>query len=162
MADEKKKPEEETDEVKPPEEQIEPPKPEEKPTGKAQSEENGEQVSNKKQSEKASREPMLPELSEEDRLREENFRLTTQLEAMKIGFVPEVVEDAVVLAENIVRRDGSDIATALQAVAKKYPDWKANGKSDKSMGGFKVGIDTSNQADFGTDKIRQAFGIKNK
>ena len=104
-----------------------------------------------------------PELSETDKLKEENFRLKTQLEAMKIGFKPEVIEDAVILAENITKRDGSDIATALQTVAKKYPDWKADAKKGKSMG-FQVGIDSSlntNKADE-DEKLDRAFGIKRK
>lgn len=67
-----------------------------------------------------------------------------------------------VLAENIVKRDDSDISAALQAVAKKYPDWKADGKDSKSKGGFKVGADTSGQKSANDEKIRRAFGLKNK
>ncbi len=104
-----------------------------------------------------------PELSETDKLKEENFRLKTQLEAMKIGFMPNVIEDAVVLAENIVKRDDTDITKALQAVAKKYPDWKADGgKDSKSKGGIKVGADSSGQTASDDDKLRQAFGLKRK
>ena len=55
-----------------------------------------------------------PELSEADKLKEENFRLKTQLEAMKIGFSPDVIEDAVVLAENIVKRDGGQACACRQ------------------------------------------------
>lgn len=103
-----------------------------------------------------------PELSEEDRLKEENFRLKTQLEAMKIGFNPDVIEDAVILAENIVKRDDSDIATALKAVAKKYPDWKADSSGGKSKGGFKVGADSSGQSSVNDEKLNKAFGLKKK
>ena len=175
MADEKKKPEEEKAESKPTEEQPETPKadekpPEEKPSEAAESEEKAEGENVPEKDEKPHESPTEgetepesapPELSEEDKLREENFRLKTQLEAMKIGFVPDVIEDAVILAENIVKRDGSDITAALQAVAKKYPDWKADGKS-KSKGGIKVGADSSGQNSSNDERLRQAFGLKKK
>ena len=174
MADEKKTPEEEKAESKPTEEQPETPKadekpPEEKPSEAAESEgkAEGETVPEKppENGTENTTEPEAapPELSEEDKLREENFRLKTQLEAMKIGFVPDVIGDAVILAENIVKRDGTDISAALQAVAKKYPDWKADGKDKgKAKGGFKVGADSSGQASANDDKINKAFGLKKK
>lgn len=178
MADEKKTPEEEKSENKPTEEQTETLKadekpPEEKPAEAAESEEKAEGEIVPDETEKppengtegtAEPEAAPPELSEEDKLREENFRLKTQLEAMKIGFVPDVIEDAVVLAENIVKRDGSDISTALQAVAKKYPDWKTDSKDKdgKSKGGFKVGADSSDQASANNDRLDKAFGLKKK
>ena len=103
-----------------------------------------------------------PEFSEEDKLREENFRLKTQLEAMKIGFTPDVLEDAVVLAENIVKRDGTEITAALEAVAKKYPDWKG-GKSDgKAKSSIKIGADASGKNTSDDNKIDRAFGLKKK
>lgn len=100
-----------------------------------------------------------PELSEEDKLREENFRLKTQLEAMKVGFSADVIEDAVVLAENIVKRDGSDIADALAAVAKKYPDWRSDGKGKT---GFKVGAQQQKKSAPDDERINRAFGLKKK
>lgn len=177
MADEKKKPEDETTENKPAESTQEAPKtdekpPEEKPTEAAENEEKaeGETVSDEPEKPPESLtegetepESAPPELSEEDKLREENFRLKTQLEAMKIGFIPDVIEDAVILAENIVKRDGSDIAAALQAVAKKYPDWKSDGKDKgKSKGGFKVGADSSGQTKANDEKIDRAFGLRKR
>lgn len=177
MADEKKTPEEEKAENKPKEEQAETPKadekpPEEKPTEAAEGEEKAEGETVSDEPEKPTENPTEgetepesapPELSEEDKLREENFRLKTQLEAMKIGFIPDVIEDAVILAENIVKRDGSDISAALQAVAKKYPDWKADGKDKgKSKGGFKVGADSSGQTKANDEKIDRAFGLRKR
>lgn len=177
MADEKKTPEEEKAESKPTEEQPETLKadekpPEEKPTEAAESEEKAEGETVPDEPEKPPEngtedttepETAPPELSEEDKLREENFRLKTQLEAMKIGFIPDVIEDAVILAENIVKRDGSDISAALQAVAKKYPDWKADGKDKgKSKGGFKVGADSSGQTKANDEKIDRAFGLRKR
>lgn len=175
MADEKKTPEEEKAENKPTEEQTETPKtdekpPEEKPTEAAESEEKAEGEAVPDEPEKPPESPSEgetepevapPELSEVDKLKEENFRLTTQLEAMKIGFIPDVIEDAVILAENIVKRDGSDISAALQAVAKKYPDWKADSKG-KAKGGIKVGADSSGQSKPNDERIDRAFGLKKK
>lgn len=183
MAEEKKKPEEGTAGEKPaeqtpdiPSEQKadspkEDPKEEgeEKPSNKPQEEKKDEDEKVPDEPEKTSEseadgktepEAAPPELSEEDKLKEENFRLKTQLEAMKIGFSPEVIEDAVVLAESIVKKDGSDISAALQAVAKKYPDWKADSKDSKSKGGFKVGADTSGSKPTSDEKLNRAFGIK--
>ena len=111
----------------------------------------------------AQEEAAPPELSEVDRLKEENFRLKTQLEAMKAGFVPEVIEDAVILAENIVKRDGSDISAALKAAAKKYPAWTAAAQDEKQKGGFKVGADSSGGKSADDDeKLNQIFGIRKK
>lgn len=178
MVEEKKKPDGEFTEPKPPEsteeqtveqpkEQVqEPPKeeekkPEDKPTDEKQADENGEGADEPPKQEEKPQEP--PKLSAEDELKSENLRLKTQLEAMKIGFNADVLEDAVVLAENIVKRDGSGISAALQAVAKKYPDWKADGKNGKSKGGFRVGADSSGGKMATSDeKLRQAFGIKKK
>ena len=175
MSDEKKKPEDDLTEGKGEQtEQAETPtpeeKPEEKPTEAAESGEKaeGEELpgeGEKPPEEAAEGEPeditAPPELSEIDKLKEENFRLKTQITARDIGFMPEVIEDAVVLAENIVKRDGSDISAALQAVAKKYPDWKADGKG-KSKGGFKVGADSSSKTALNDEKVDKAFGLKKK
>lgn len=108
--------------------------------------------------------PNVPQLSETDKLKAENLRLKTENEAMKIGFNPDVVQDAVVLAEDIVKREGVEITAALQSVAKKYPDWKSGGekKDDKSKGGFKVGADSEDKKNTSEDRLRQAFGIKKK
>jgi hypothetical protein len=72
------------------------------------------------------------------------------------------MEDAVTLAEAIVKRDGTDIAAALQAVAKKYPDWKSDGKDGGSKGGFKVGADSPKDKTADSDRLDRAFGIKKK
>jgi hypothetical protein len=176
MAEEKKKPEEEEQKKA---ESPEAEKPEEKKDGSPknnetegnssddkQADENGEGADSEPEekpepSEKAS--PDVPEMSETDKLKAENLTLKTQLEALKIGFKPDCIEDAVVLAENLVKREGSDITAALQAVAKKYPDWKSDAKSDKSTGGFKVGADSgSKEKNPDSDRLSQAFGIKKK
>lgn len=181
MADEKKKPEEETPqdekkpdapaEEKPAEEKKEVPAKEEKPEEKAsddkQADENGEGADTppeEKPEEKSEEDktPEAPKLSETDELKAENLRLKTQLEAMKIGFKPDCIEDAVVLAENIVKRDGTDITAALQAVAKKYPDWKSGGKDEKSKNGFKVGADTPKDKKADDEQLNSAFGIRKK
>lgn len=129
-----------------------------------QADENGEGAPAGEKSEEPKEEsaPDVPQLSETDKLKAENLTLKTQLEAMKIGFAPDCMEDAVVLAEAIVKRDGVDISAALQSVAKKYPDWKSDGK-EKSKGGFKVGADSgSDSKKTDSDKLSQAFGIRKK
>lgn len=82
-------------------------------------------------------EPTPPEESAEEQLRQENSRLKLQLEALKLGLLPDVIEDAVTLAESAARRDGVDVAQALSQVVKKYPAWKASG----ATGGIKIGAD---------------------
>lgn len=168
------KPEEkasETEEEKkseaPAEEKKEESEKEEMASDEKQADENGEGANalpEKKTEEKSEegKSPEAPKLSETDELKAENLRLKTQLEAMKIGFAPNCLEDAVVLAENIVRRDGTDISEALQAVAKKYPEWKSDGKESKSKGGFKVGADSPKDKTADEEQLNSAFGIRKK
>ena len=94
-------------------------------------------------------------------LKEENFSLRAQLEAMKTGFLPDIIEDAVVLAKNIVNRDGGDISDALKAVAKKYPEWTAAAQNEKKSG-FKVGVDSSGGTSTDDERLDAIFGIKKK
>jgi len=173
MAEEKNKPEEEEQKEsespeaeKPEEKKEEPPKSgdaEEKASDDKQNGEGAESNSKEKLEPEEKSPSDVPELSENDKLKAENLTLKTQLEALKIGFKPDCIEDAIVLAENLVKRDGSDISAALQAVAKKYPDWKSDTKSDKSAGGFKVGADSgSKEKNPDSDRLSQAFGIKRK
>jgi hypothetical protein len=173
MVDENKKPEEEK--VEPaPQDSTEPPaepkpedKPEDIPSDKpAEEPKDDDGAEGEPPAEEPSEEPTepeLPKLSVEDELRAENFALKTQLEAMKLGFIPDYIDDAVVLAESIVKREGSDIATALKAVAKKYPDWKQQaGDKGKGKGGFKIGADGGNSKPTSEDKLDRAFGLKKK
>ena len=164
MEEEKKKPEEEKQEQSKPEEQakVEELKAEEKAGVSEQPKEEPKAEETEQKETPSEVEP--PKLSAEDELKAENFRLKTQLEAMKVGFNPDCIEDAVVLAENIVKRDGSDIATALQSVAKKYPDWKTDSKDNKgSKVGFKIGADRNADEGKATeDRLNEAFGIKKR
>lgn len=158
--EEKEKPD--TPEDKPKEGEEE--KDDKKPVESGEREKPDDKPEEKPEDEEKSKAPETPELSEADRLKAENLTLKTQLEAMKIGFTPECMEDAVTLAEAIVKRDGVEIQAALQSVAKKYPDWKSDGKEKdkKSKGGFKVGADSSDDKDASDDRLDQAFGIKKK
>lgn len=100
--------------------------------------------------------------SELETLREENARLKAQLEAHKAGFRGEYIEDAVLIAEHGAKRDGMTIEEALQAVAKKYPEWKHTaGEGGKS--GFKVGAEPPKEENNAVDdKLDEAFGIRKK
>ena len=100
--------------------------------------------------------------AELETLREENTRLKAQLEAHKAGFKGEYIEDAVLIAEHGAKRDGTTIEEALQAVAKKYPEWKHTaGEGGKS--GFKVGAEPPKEDNTAVDdQLDAAFGIRKK
>ncbi|MBQ8960446.1 MAG: hypothetical protein IJ071_04420 [Ruminococcus sp.] len=105
----------------------------------------------------------VPDPAEEiEALRAENTRLKAQLEAHGAGFKAEYIEDAVLIAENAANRDGITIAEALQAVAKKYPEWK-HSLGEDSRSGFKVGAaapkETGSAED---DQLDEAFGIRRR
>ena len=153
MADEKKKPEETAEENAEPKKAAQsedkPPKKavdsEEMPKGETIPDEQKKPSEGKFEGNASNEndpEDIPTEPSEEDKLREENLRLKTQLEAMKTGFKTAVIEDAVILAESMAKRDNIDIKKALQEISKKYPEWKSESK-DKSKTGFRVGGGTS-------------------
>ena len=100
--------------------------------------------------------------TELEALRAENTRLKAQLEAHNAGFKPEYIEDAVLIAENAVSRDGITITEALQAVAKKYPEWKHTA-GDTGKTGFKVGAEAPKEDNAAEDaSLDEAFGIRRK
>lgn len=100
--------------------------------------------------------------AELEQLRSENARLKAQLEAHGAGFRGEYIEDAVLIAENAARRDGITITEALQAVAKKYPEWKHTA-DDKGRSGFKVGAEAPKEDKTAEDdRLDEAFGIRKK
>lgn len=100
--------------------------------------------------------------AELEALRAENTRLKAQLEAHNAGFKPEYIEDAVLIAENAVSRDGITIIEALQAVAKKYPEWKHTA-GDTGKTGFKVGAEAPKEDTAAEDaSLDEAFGIRRK
>ena len=175
MDNEKKAPEEEKDkkpEAENPAGKAEEPKaetapetPSEAPAPKA------EETAPETAEEAAESEPEQPEETQEEppdpaveleQLREENVRLKAQLEAHKAGFKGEYIEDAVLIAEHGAKRDGTTIEEALQAVAKKYPEWKHTaGEGGKS--GFKVGAEPPKEDNTAVDdKLDEAFGIRKK
>ena len=66
------------------------------------------------------------------------------------------------IAENAVSRDGITITEALQAVAKKYPEWKHTA-DEKGKSGFKVGAETPKEDNAAEDaSLDEAFGIRRK
>lgn len=90
-------------------------------------------------------------------LKGENIRLKAEQEAMKVGFKPNCVEDVVLLVENIVKRDGMDVSTAIQNVAKKHPEMLSDDKKDNS---FKVGAPEPDLREESTpDPFSKAFGL---
>ncbi len=99
-----------------------------------------------------------PDTSRLEILEAENIRLKAQIEAYKTGFRSETLEDAVLLAENIAKRDGMEISEALQAVAEKYPDWKNSGDNS----GFKVGAEPPEENKPDESRLDNAFGIRKK
>lgn len=100
----------------------------------------------------------VPDTSETESLRAENIRLKAQIEAYKIGFRSETLEDAVLLAENISERAGVEISEALQSVAEKYPDWK----NTENNSGFKVGAEFPSEDKPDENRLDNAFGIRKK
>ena len=100
--------------------------------------------------------------AELEQLRSENIRLKAQLEAHGVGFKGEYIEDAVLIAENAAKRDGTTITEALQAVAKKYPEWKHTA-DDKGKSGFKVGAEAPKENTTAEDdRLDEVFGIRKK
>ena len=167
---EQEKPEDKKEEQKP-EDKPKDEKPEEKAPDDKQANENGEDASPEKEDEKPEEKADNPEEKKGeaapavDPKDEEILKLKTQIAAMQMGFKPECMEDAVVLAESYVKSGlEKDINSALSAVMKKYSDWKADGgKSDsKKSGGFKVEAGEPEKKPTDDEKLNDAFGIKKK
>lgn len=181
----KKKPEDldekdkkENPEPKSDEQEKEEQKPEDKPKGDEsekpapddkQADENGEgadKAENKPDKLFEKEEPKSEEKPAEnapDPKDEEILRLKTQIVAMELGVSADCMEDAVAIAESYVKNGkAEDINSALQAVVKKYPDMKADGKDGKPNGGFKIGADKPKQKNADEERLNDAFGIKKK
>ena len=150
MKDDDKKPEEKDEQAAPNEEKKSPEdekKPEEKPKEKPKEtpEEKPEEASEEKKPEEPTEDEPAEKPTENtqeiDKLKAENLRLTTQLEAIKAGFSPDLTEEAVLLAENIAAKEGCDIKEALSKVAAKFPEWKKDPEERKKekKGGIRVG-----------------------
>ena len=159
-------------EAEKPAENAEEPKAETAPkTPSGATEEQGEETTPENTEKAAESKPEQPEETQEESadpaaeleaLRAENTRLKAQLEAHNTGFKPEYIEDAVLIAENAVSRDGITITEALQAVAKKYPEWKHTA-DEKGKSGFKVGAETPKEDNAAEDaSLDEAFGIRRK
>lgn len=166
--DDEKKPEEEKADVKAPEEDAKPPKAEPKPEEpeKEPKEKKTEAPPKAEPQKKAEEKPEpKPEPkpdengAELDKLKAENLRLTTQLEAIKAGFSADLTEEAVLLAEHIAAKEGCDIKAALGKVAEKFPEWKKSPDERKKekKGGIRVGAPTGDKA---PDKKTQPTAVK--
>ena len=177
MENENTTPEEEKDkkpEAEKPAEKAEEPKAESAPeTPSEATGTKGEETTPKAAGEAATGNPEQPEdtpetapdvdyKAENEQLKAENTRLKAQLEAHNAGFKGEYIEDAVLIAENAAKRDGTTIVEALQAVAKKYPEWKHT-TDEKGKSGFKVGADTPKEDKAAEDeRLNEAFGIRKR
>lgn len=129
-------------------------KSEEKPTLPEQ-----EKISSEPEPSESTDEPESPpDTPTTEELMAENIRLKAQIEAYKAGFRSETLEDAVLLAENIAKRDGTGISEALQAVAEKYPDWK----NTENNSGFKIGAEPPEESKPDESRLDNAFGIRKK
>lgn len=149
-----KEPEKASDNVTEPEKSGDTP---EKPE-QAESKQPASEHSESEHSEHESLPETVPDTSGMENLRAENIRLKAQIEAYKTGFRSETLEDAVLLAENIAKRDGVEISAALQAVAEKYPDWK----NTENNSGFKVGAEPPAENKPDESRLDNAFGIRKK
>ena len=106
--------------------------------------------------------PDIDYKAENEQLKAKIAVLEAREEARNAGFRNEYVEDAVLIADNAAKRDGITIVEALQAVAKKYPEWKHTA-DDKGKSGFKVGADTPKEDKTAEDEsLDEAFGIRRK
>lgn len=82
-------------------------------------------------------------------LRAELQEARAQSAAARLGFKPEVIEDAVYLAVRAANKnndddpDDEDIKAELSAVLKKHPEWKAG---EKQSSGFRVGAPPPEQS----------------
>ncbi|MBQ8123972.1 MAG: hypothetical protein IJ170_11840 [Ruminococcus sp.] len=175
MDNEKKAPEEEKDkkpEAEKPAEKAEKPKAETAPEAPSEATAPKVEETTPENTERAAEsKPEQPEETQEESadpaaeleaLRAENTRLKAQLEAHNTGFKPEYIEDAVLIAENAAARDGITITEALQAVAKKYPEWKHT-SGDTGKTGFKVGAEAPKEDNAAEDaSLDEAFGIRRK
>lgn len=177
MENENTTPTEEKDkkpEAEKPAENAEEPKAETAPeTSSEATEEQGEETTPETTEEAAESEPEQPDgtpetapdvdyKAENEQLKAENTRLKAQLEAHNAGFRGEYIEDAVLIAENAANRDGITITEALQAVAKKYPEWKHTA-DEKGKSGFKVGAETPKEDNAAeNEQLDEAFGIRRK
>lgn len=82
-------------------------------------------------------------------LRAELQEARAQSAAARLGFKPEVIEDAVYLAVRAANKnndgdpDDEDIKAELSAVLKKHPEWKTG---EKQSSGFRVGAPAPEQS----------------
>lgn len=163
MKDDEKKPDEKDEPTAPDKEQDTPgdePKPEEKneePQDAPEDTPEPEKPTGDKPEEPPAEKPD-DNSAELDRLKAENLRLTTQLEAIKAGFSPDLTEEAVLLAENIAAKQGCDIKEALRKVSEKFPEWKkpAEERKKEKKGGIRVGAPAGEKPTENTPKQQTA------
>lgn len=88
-----------------------------------------------------------PASDESARLRAQLLNAQGRLAAYDAGVAPAMVDDAVTLAMAEAAKTGevteATVASAMDAVLKRHPEWKAD-SGRKKTGGFKIGADRDN------------------
>lgn len=85
-----------------------------------------------------------PGMDETAMLRTQLLNAQGRLAAYAAGVAPDMVDDAVTLAMAEAAKSGevteTSVNSAMDAVLKRHPEWKADG-GKKKTGGFKIGAD---------------------
>lgn len=121
-------PQEEPEEEEPEEEEEDPQNPQEEPEENPSQEQPPAEV---------------PASDETAQLRAQLLQAQGRLAAYGAGVIPAMVDDAVTLAMAEAAKAGTvteaSVTTAMDAVLKRHPEWKAEQK--KTAGGFRIGAD---------------------
>lgn len=116
-------------------------------------EETPEEEENPQEEEQPQEQPNTPAqepaTDETAALRTQLLNAQGRLAAYAAGVAPDMVDDAVTLAMAEAAKSGevteTSVNSAMDAVLKRHPEWKAdNGK--KKTGGFKIGADRDNSS----------------
>ena len=88
-----------------------------------------------------------PTADENAQLRSQLINAQGRLAAYSAGVAPGMVDDAVTLAMAEAAKSGevteTSVNSAMDAVLKRHPEWKADG-AKKKTGGFRIGADRDN------------------
>lgn len=140
-------------------EDAEDPEEEEEDPQEEPEEEEPEEEQPQEQTEAPTQEPAADETAA---LRSQLLNAQGRLAAYAAGVAPEMVDDAVTLAMAEAAKSGevteASVNSAMDAVLKRHPEWKADGTKKKN-GGFKIGADRDN-AGFGSRPSTTSQNVK--